>query len=383
MDVILFLPTVVALLGALFLTVLTKTNHQRKMIWLMLDLAIALVYLIFAKFQGIGYTFLIDWVATTATLFIPCIAGSFFAALTGSTAADKFHKVMFWTATAISATNMALYCIMGFDTAEYYCKLVSFGEGLSASSPVIFWVKRIIGSYVYRFILIVFFAMETLIASKALKSYHSKLKEHYASVEDDFVTGDRNISVALILVCLSVLLFLSRPFSSGADIPVLYLIASPILCLAVILLVSYCYQQEMSADDLTVRTGDLLKNPVAEKESKVADGFAEEVILTKVEKCIDNRFYLNPDISLDWLARVVGTNRTYLSELIHKKYSVSFSDFVNSMRTDYAEVLLKTTTLSLDDIAVESGFRSKSSFYRNYSRFKKIKPVETRQETRQ
>ncbi len=384
MEVLLLLPSMVALLGALFLSALTRTRHQRNMVWLMLDFAVAFIYLVFGKLQNLGITFLLDWVSTTAVLFIPFLVYNFFTALTKSTS-KKVLKIMLYTAAAISASNLILYTAMGFGTAEYYCKLVTFGEGLNASSPVIFWVKRVIGSYIYRSAVLILLALGIVSASKALAQHHRKLKEYYSNVEEDFAIGNRSICAALVLLALATLFFLSRPFPRGAEVPTLYMIGSPIICIALILLITYGYQQEMSLDDLNLLSGIHLKSPVPESGSSAESPSeaASEVILARVEKCIGKRFYLNPDISLDWLSRMVGTNRTYLSEFIHKKYGASFSDFINSMRADYAENLIRTTSESLGDIAIKSGFRSKSSFYRNYTRFKKQSPAETRQETKQ
>lgn len=383
MEVMLFLPSIVALLGALFLAVLTRTRHQLNMVWLMLDFAVAFIYLIFGKLQNLGITFLLDWVSTTAVLFIPFLVYNFFTVLTKRTS-KKVLKAMFYTAAAISASNLILYTAMGFGTAEYYCKLVTFGEGLSASSPVIFWVKRIIGSYVYRSAVLIFLVIGIFSVSKALGKHHLQLKEYYSNVEEDFAIGNRNICVALVLLTAATIFFLSRPFPRDVDVPTLYLIGSPMVCIALILLIVYGYQQEMSMDGLNLLSGINLKNPEQGSGSSAESSAeaASDVILARVEKCIANKFYLNPDISLDWMSRMVGTNRTYLSEFIHTRYSASFSDFINSMRADYAENLIRMTSEPLGDIAVKSGFRSKSSFYRNYTRFKKQSPAETRQETK-
>lgn len=383
MEVMLALPSMAALLGALFLAVLTRTRHQRNMIWLMLDFSVAFIYLVFGKLQNLGITFLLDWVSTTAVLFIPFLVYNFFTSLTKRTS-KKVLKAMLYTAAAISAANFILYAAMGFGTAEYYCKLVTFGEGLNASSPVIFWVKRIIGSYIYRSAVLILLALGIFSASKALKEHHSKLNEYYSNVEEDFAIGNRNICAALVLLALATIFFLSRPFPRGTEVPTLYMIGSPIVCISLILLIVYGYQQEMSLDDLNLLSGINLKNPApkSDSSSEPSAEAAADVILARVEKCIANKFYLNPDISLDWMSRMVGTNRTYLSEFIHTRYSASFSDFINSMRADYAENLIRMTSEPLGDIAVKSGFRSKSSFYRNYSRFKKQSPAETRQETK-
>ena len=80
------------------------------------------------------------------------------------------------------------------------------------------------------------------------------------------------------------------------------------------------------------------------------------------EKCI----YLNPQLNINDLAQELGTNRTYLSNYINQQLHSTFYEYVNGWRIEHAMRLLATTELSLQEVAMQSGFNSISSFRRYF-----------------
>lgn len=78
------------------------------------------------------------------------------------------------------------------------------------------------------------------------------------------------------------------------------------------------------------------------------------------------KIYLNPDLTIIDLAAALNTNRTYLSNYINQKLNTTYYQYVNSWKLKHAADLLLTTQLSLDDVALKSGFNSRSSFRRNF-----------------
>ena len=73
---------------------------------------------------------------------------------------------------------------------------------------------------------------------------------------------------------------------------------------------------------------------------------------------VQERLFLNKKCSRERLARELMTNRTYVSRAINAR-GMSFSQFINSFRAEYAISLLARHDLAgvpLDDIAEMSGF---------------------------
>src|SRR4030095_8730225 len=60
--------------------------------------------------------------------------------------------------------------------------------------------------------------------------------------------------------------------------------------------------------------------------------------------------------ALDELAAMVGLSRSYFSRLFHAVAGMSLRDYLRAMKLKRAIELLRSSTRSLTDIAVESGF---------------------------
>ena len=85
----------------------------------------------------------------------------------------------------------------------------------------------------------------------------------------------------------------------------------------------------------------------------------------RLEECMSQEeAFLNRKLTLSELALRVGTNRTYLSNYINQTLHLTFFDYINSWRLNYAKDLLVTTNLKLVVIAERSGFNSLSTFRR-------------------
>ena len=77
--------------------------------------------------------------------------------------------------------------------------------------------------------------------------------------------------------------------------------------------------------------------------------------------------YLNAELSRDTLAREIGTNRQYLSDVIKMNTNMSFYDFLYHFRLEYARrLLLSDGSKTIETVYIESGFNNKSLFYRRF-----------------
>lgn len=84
----------------------------------------------------------------------------------------------------------------------------------------------------------------------------------------------------------------------------------------------------------------------------------------------EKRPFLNTDLKINDVAKALGTNRTYLSQLLNTEMNTNFNQFVNKYRVKEAQNLMKNTEAQkLIKIADESGFNSYSVFF---SKFKEI-----------
>lgn len=77
--------------------------------------------------------------------------------------------------------------------------------------------------------------------------------------------------------------------------------------------------------------------------------------------------FKQPDLRVADIAARLATNRTYISALIKSLSGESFSALVNGYRVRHAQKLMREhPEMSIAEIATESGFSSRSAFYRNF-----------------
>lgn len=87
--------------------------------------------------------------------------------------------------------------------------------------------------------------------------------------------------------------------------------------------------------------------------------------------------YRNPDFKLLDLRAVLPMNRTYLSQFINDTYGCSFYQFVNQYRIEEAKRLLRERPeLKIEEIAIQSGFSSRSSFTQTFTKETGLSPRE-------
>lgn len=119
-----------------------------------------------------------------------------------------------------------------------------------------------------------------------------------------------------------------------------------------------------------------------ENNTKLGSNYDELYVnMTRLLK--KEQVFKDTDLRLNDLAMMLGSNRTYVSRLINHRTNSNFSDYINSYRIVYAKKLLSSQEeeqLTLDEVALESGFSSLSSFYRVFTKMENTSPAKYRAE---
>lgn len=87
--------------------------------------------------------------------------------------------------------------------------------------------------------------------------------------------------------------------------------------------------------------------------------------------------YRNSDLKITDVAQLLGTNRTYVSELINTEFRCSFVELVNRYRHNEAKRLLndfEPDRFTLGEISEHSGFGSPGTFIRVFRQFEGVTP---------
>ncbi|MFV0332088.1 MAG: helix-turn-helix domain-containing protein [Dysgonomonas sp.] len=89
--------------------------------------------------------------------------------------------------------------------------------------------------------------------------------------------------------------------------------------------------------------------------------------------------FLEPDLSREKLALELGTNRQYLTQAIQESKKMTFMEYINDLRLEYARHLLcNQPELSIEVVYIDSGFLNKSTFYRLFKQKYNLTPKEMR-----
>lgn len=80
------------------------------------------------------------------------------------------------------------------------------------------------------------------------------------------------------------------------------------------------------------------------------------------------------DVTLSAAAKACGLSYSYFSRIFNNYMNMSFSDYVNMVRTNQAMRLLATTDKSITEIAYMVGFSSSSYFIQTFRKHKNISP---------
>ncbi|MBQ5793458.1 MAG: helix-turn-helix domain-containing protein [Clostridia bacterium] len=122
------------------------------------------------------------------------------------------------------------------------------------------------------------------------------------------------------------------------------------------LLCGLFYRQiDYSAEDTIIEVSDLLQKIFAHIESNV-----------------------DKPCTLHELAQALKYNESYLSRFFYSKIGVSYSDYVRSIKINYACYLLKNTHDSIFNIARLCGYATPSAFNRSFKQITGMNPNEYR-----
>ena len=94
-----------------------------------------------------------------------------------------------------------------------------------------------------------------------------------------------------------------------------------------------------------------------------------------VQTCLDYiDFHYAENLSLDSMARLCSVTNSYLSSLFKKEVSMTLTDYINSTRIHQSLILLNTTSLSIQEIAVQCGFSDANYYARTFKKLQGQSP---------
>ena len=87
------------------------------------------------------------------------------------------------------------------------------------------------------------------------------------------------------------------------------------------------------------------------------------------------KVYLDPSLNLVKFSHIIGTNTTYLSNVINKYFKCNLKNLINKYRVEYAKNLLDSNHEVIGDLPRKCGFTSRSVFYVAFKKYIGITPL--------
>ena len=204
-----------------------------------------------------------------------------------------------------------------------------------------------------------------------INKFNKYVKSTYSDIENKIVPASMHYLLVLFVIT-SLASFVVNIIGRYRFADSLLLISIPSIIFSVLLFsIGYvCITYNFSIEDIA-------------NDNKQIDDFIEEntqpsELRIRIEKLMEEeKIYLQPNLKLQDVVRYVQSNRNYVYNAINKEMGISFNDYINKLRIEYAKTLLiKQSNLSLNEIAEKSGFTSTASFYRNFKSFVGVSPKE-------
>lgn len=200
---------------------------------------------------------------------------------------------------------------------------------------------------------------------KLIRAYDKKIKEFYSSTEERTLTWAGNMMIAMVSAAIFSLILntLGKAFFIHDSMLLLF----PSLAFSIILYaIGFMgYNQRYS---IQTYQGDILKdNYINHKHStEVTRHKLHDQLLVLLN---EKEIFRNTNLRITDISEQLGTNRSYVSNIVNNEFKSTFSDLINHYRVEYAKKLLLDGKLYiLEYISEESGFASVNSFLRAFKK---------------
>lgn len=136
---------------------------------------------------------------------------------------------------------------------------------------------------------------------------------------------------------------------------------------------------ETIVDDKEVLVIEEEIKPKQEASKEYMSEATENAILEKIKKLEKTHFYLEKDISLNYVAVKLSINQRYLSYVINKNKSKDFAGYINELRIHYITDRLKSDSnflkYKISFLADLCGFSSHSRFTTTFKKVTGVSPL--------
>lgn len=202
----------------------------------------------------------------------------------------------------------------------------------------------------------------------AIPAYHRRLRQRFSYEENINLNWLRVILFSFFAI-LS--LWIVDCIIIDFAVEAVYLLGSLVIWTFICY---FIYRHESVIDELAEPAAPA-ETAVEETEEDCATVELRERIRRLFE---EEHIYLNPQLKLSDVAAMTNSNRTYISRVFNNGHGKTFFEFVNHYRVARAKELLCASGAHIEEVAEQSGFNSRQSFHRVFSKLAGCTPDQFR-----
>lgn len=212
---------------------------------------------------------------------------------------------------------------------------------------------------------------------KYINDYNRMVENYYSNTEDKVVTFIKPLMIAFVATLTASFIsnFVNRNYFAES----IWLLAIPAaLYSSIILLFGFVGLTQNNYTQKIVQESAKMEAEEPEQEVIPLTPEKEHIMAAEIRRLMDEkRLFLQPNLKINDLAHMLNTNRNYIYNAINRGIGLSFAEYVNKKRIEYAVRLIdQNREILLTDVAIKSGFASTSAFYRNFKLYMDCTPSE-------
>ena len=198
------------------------------------------------------------------------------------------------------------------------------------------------------FILMAYVAF-TIYMAFAVRQYGRWLRDNYADLEH------KEVWLSHVLIVVLLMLIIIYGFD-GSNMTISYIVQ--FIALALIGLLTWRVE--------TLPKLEVIPVEQLEQQAQLPLPPPSSIEQLLAEHCVGTQLYLQHDLTSSQLALAIGTNRTYLSQYFSSQ-GITYNVYINELRINhfmslYREAVAAQKTITAQQLAKDSGYRSYSTF---------------------
>ncbi|MDL2312377.1 helix-turn-helix domain-containing protein, partial [Bacteroidales bacterium OttesenSCG-928-B11] len=367
------------------LTLAVDANHRtRARNMLMVFMSVATIHFLGQTiycYHDYRLTTNYDAVYTLATALVFPVYYLYLRVLTDSKKLNFKSSWILLPSILLFASYLIVFLLMSPVESDIFCRHILYKEPVETEITALINIQRI-----NVILLAVLFNIQIPFVAwfgvKRIINYRRLLSEYYSNPDEKLIAPVKSLMYCFVITAVASIAFnsIGRHFFTQNSIGWVWVASASFVTL--LYSVGFVgFRQQFSIDDMvkdidTSDKNEIMSNDLPGQENSDRMKILENKLIQTVK---EKELYLKPNLKISDVAADLCTNRAYISRIVNQQLNLSFSDFINGYRVEYAKKLLETNpAIDNNTLAASAGFGSTLSMQRVFQQFENISLKEYR-----